>query len=339
LLVAVFSAAGPFFTSFSYEDQNLSFVNIPPVIRAVSFEGGYFYITSNLKLIELDRGGRLLGQADKLATDDAAKRVTFERGGREIILDYSSKPYTLLDGEQRPVESYSYIWNATYPMGSDNLGRDIMTRLMYGARVSLLVAFAAALTNLVAGVAFGSFSAYCGGTVDTVMMRIVDIISTIPLTLYVILIMIFLDAGMTSIITALGTVYWVNMARIVRGEILSLKERDFVLASRTIGSSSFFILRRHLIPNAMGPILVTLTMLIPQAIFMEAFLSFIGLGIPAPLASLGTMCSDSLASLRSASYQLFEPAFLIFALTFGFNFIGDGLRDALDPKSRGNSLA
>ena len=124
------------------------------------------------------------------------------------------------------------------------------------------------------------------------------------------------------------------MARVVRGEILSLKERDFVLASRTIGSSTWTILTRHLIPNAMGPILVTLTMLIPQAIFMEAFLSFIGLGIAPPLASLGTMCSDALATLRTSPYQLFEPALLICVLMFGFNFVGDGLRDALDPKLR-----
>ena len=250
----------------------------------------------------------------------------------EIIMDYSQSPYTMLDENGERIEEAKHIWNRTYLLGSDNLGRDMLARLMFGARVSLLVAVVAALTNLVIGVLFGSISAYCGGMVDAVMMRIVDVINTVPLTLYVILIMVVLDAGLLSIILALGTVYWVNMARVVRGEILSLKERDFVLASRTLGSSTATILFRHLIPNAMGPILVTLTMLIPSAIFMEAFLSFIGLGLTAPLASLGTMCNDALATLRTSPYQLFEPALLICILMFGFNFVGDGLRDALDPK-------
>jgi oligopeptide transport system permease protein len=334
LIVSLFAFFGPFFTRFSYDGQNLEYVNIPPFFMAIECDGALYHITPGLKLIRLGSDGRLNGSVNKVSEDGSAKNISFDDGGKKLVMDYSSRPYSLLDEEGLRAESTSFVWNTTYPLGSDSLGRDMMARLMYGARVSLLVALTAALTNLIIGVFFGSVSAYCGGTVDAVMMRIVDIINTLPLTLYVILIMVFLDAGMTSIIAALGTVYWVNMARVVRGEILSLKQRDFVLASRTIGSSSAVILIRHLIPNAMGSILVTLTMLIPQAIFMEAFLSFIGLGIPAPLASLGTMCSDALGMLRSSPYQLFEPAFLICALTFGFNFIGDGLRDAMDPKLR-----
>ncbi|MDR3332016.1 MAG: ABC transporter permease [Synergistaceae bacterium] len=334
LVVTAFALIGPSFTDFSYEEQNLEYVSIPPLFRAVEYGGRFFYITANLKLIEVGGSGRLLGSVARVSADDAAKRSVFDGGGLTLTLDYSARPYTLLDDGGRRVESRRSIWNRTYLLGSDSLGRDIMTRLMYGARISLLVAFTAATANLLIGVFWGSVSAYCGGMTDAVMMRIVDIINTLPLTLYVILIMVFLDAGLASIVMALGTVYWVNMARVVRGEILSLKERDFVLASRTIGSPPSVILCRHLIPNAMGPILVTLTMLIPQAIFMEAFLSFIGLGIPAPLASLGTMCSDAIGMLRTSPYQLFEPAIAICALTFGFNFIGDGLRDALDPKLR-----
>ena len=166
------------------------------------------------------------------------------------------------------------------------------------------------------------------------MMRIVDIISTIPLTLYVILIMVLLGSGLGSIIVALGSVYWVGMARVVRGQVLSLKQQEFVLAARTIGSSTSTILFRHLIPNAMGAILVTATMLIPSAIFMEAFLGFLGIGLKPPLASLGTMCNDATENLRSCPYQLFIPAFVIVLIMFAFNFVGDGLRDALDPKLR-----
>ncbi|MDR1019811.1 MAG: ABC transporter permease [Synergistaceae bacterium] len=334
LIVSLFAFFGPFFTRFSYDGQNLEYVNIPPFFRAIERNGALYHITPGLKLIKLRDGGWLDGAVNRVSTDESAKKISFDDYGKKLVMDYSSRPYALLDGEGRRSGPTQFVWNRTYLLGSDSLGRDMMARLMYGARVSLLVALTATLANLIIGVFFGSVSAYCGGSIDAVMMRIVDIINTLPLTLYVILIMVFLDAGMTSIIVALGTVYWVNMARVVRGEILSLKQRDFVLASRTIGSSSAVILARHLIPNAMGSILVTLTMLIPQAIFMEAFLSFIGLGIPAPLASLGTMCSDALGMLRSSPYQLFEPAFLICALTFGFNFIGDGLRDAMDPKLR-----
>ena len=332
LLVLLFALLGPRFTPFSYREQNLAYVNLPPLMQTIAADGAYFYITTNLKLIELDAAGRLLGAPDRLRTDETNRRIIFDHNGREVTLDYSQRPYTLLGEGGARYGNGKLMWNRTYLLGSDNLGRDMMARLMYGARISLLVAVMAALTNLIIGVLFGSVSAYCGGAVDNVMMRVVDMISILPLTLYVILIKIFLGSGLSSIVLALGTVYWVIMARVVRGEILSLKERDFVLAAITIGSSPKTILLRHLIPNAMGPILVTLTMLIPQAIFMEAFLSFIGLGLAAPLASLGSMCSDALAALRAAPYQLFLPALLICVLMFGFNFLGDGLRDALDPK-------
>ena len=164
------------------------------------------------------------------------------------------------------------------------------------------------------------------------MMRIVDIISTIPLTLYVILIMQVLGSGLQSIIVALGSVYWVDMARVVRGQILSLKQQEFVVAAKTIGSSSRTILFDHLIPNALGSILVTMTMLIPSAIFMEAFLGYLGIGLQPPLASLGTMCNDASANLRTSPHELLIPALMICAIMFAFNFVGDGLRDALDPK-------
>ncbi len=164
--------------------------------------------------------------------------------------------------------------------------RDILTRLMYGTRVSLMVAFVAVAVNLVIGVLYGGISGYLGGNVDAVMMRIVDIISTIPLTLYVILIMVILGSGLQSIVIALGTVYWVDMARVVRGQVLGLKEQEFVQAAKTIGSSTKTILLSHLIPNAMGSILVTVTMLIPSAIFMEAFLGYLGIGLKPPLPAL-----------------------------------------------------
>jgi oligopeptide transport system permease protein len=166
------------------------------------------------------------------------------------------------------------------------------------------------------------------------MMRVVDILYAIPLLLWVILLMVVLKPGLQNVLIAIGAVYWLNMARIVRGQVLSLKEQDYVLAALTIGVPHHRIILRHLIPNAIGPILVTITLSIPQAIFVEAFLSFIGLGVGAPMASWGMLASDALGGFRSYPYQLFFPAAAICLTMLAFNFLGDGLRDALDPRMR-----
>ncbi|MDR2103100.1 MAG: ABC transporter permease [Treponema sp.] len=331
ILLIVFGALGPLFSPYRYGDQNLSFVNIPPYFNAYEHGGRYFYITQNLKLIEADRGGRLIAPLKMIRDDGSKKQTSFDVEGTVLIVDYSQRPPILVD-EGGPVAGHKILWNKTYFLGTDNLGRDLLTRLMYGARISLVVAFIAAFVNLVIGILFGGISGLIGGYLDLALMRIVDIIAAIPLTLYVILIMVFLNSGFLSIIIALSSVYWVNMARIVRGQILSLKEQEFVLAARTIGVSTGGILMRHLLPNAIGPIIVTATMLIPTAIFVEAFMSFIGLGVSAPMASWGTMCNDAIETFRISPYQLFFPSLAVCAAMFAFNFVGDGLRDALDLK-------
>ena len=179
----------------------------------------------------------------------------------------------------------------SYLFGTDQLGRDVLARQLYGARISLTVAGIATLVNFFIGVFYGGIAGYLGGRVDTLMMRFVEVISTIPLTLYVILIMVVFNSGFYSVIIAIGSVYWVDMARIVRGQILTLKQQDYVAAARTMGASTGRILTRHLLPNSVGPILVALTMLIPSAIFIESFMSFIGLGVTPPEASWGTLTS------------------------------------------------
>lgn len=335
LILLVFCLAGPYFTPYTYSEQNNKMASIPPLLTVYPGpeDGSYLYITQGLKLIEVDREGNLVRQLKKKKDDSKEKKTSFTWDDDTLVfLDYSRLPNTVLDAEGNRIETSEKKWNHTYLLGTDQLGRDILTRLMYGTRISLMVAFIAALVNMVIGIAYGGISGYLGGRTDTVMMRIVDIISTIPLTLYVILIKMCLDDGLLSIIIALSSVYWVDMARVVRGEMLSLKNQEFVLAARTIGSSTKTILLNHLIPNAMGPILVTVTMLIPSAIFMEAFMSFIGIGIAPPMASLGTMCNDATETLRTNPYQLFLPALVICIIMFAFNFVGDGLRDALDPK-------
>ena len=221
-----------------------------------------------------------------------------------------------------------------HPFGTDQFGRDEFTRIMYGGRISLTIALVASVISFGIGIIYGGISGFFGGTVDVIMMRIVEGVSSVPFMIYVILIMVIMGAGMKSIIIAIAATYWVDMARIVRGEILQLKQEEFVLAARTLGASNMRIIIRHLLPNSMGPIIVTLTLNIPAAIFTEAFLSFVGLGIPAPQASWGTLCSDSLSSYMLFPTQLFFPALAICLTMFAFNFLGDGLRDALDPKMR-----
>jgi len=240
-------------------------------------------------------------------------------------------PYSYSD--QSLFDQNMYI-SREHWLGTDDLGRDLLTRIMYGARISLTVGFVASFINLTVGVVYGGISGYYGGQVDNVMMRIVEILSGIPLLLYVILLMVVLRPGLQNILIALGLVYWLGMARIVRGQILSLKEQDYVLAARTIGADNSRIIYKHLIPNAMGPIIVTATLNIPQAIFTEAFLSFIGLGVNAPMASWGVLANDALPSFRTYPWQLFFPAIAISVTMLAFNFLGDGLRDALDPKQR-----
>lgn len=333
-VLLVFALIGPFFTPYSYSDQKLSLANIPPILNVCALpDGNSLYISPAMKVIEISSGGKLLSRLEKVKDDDKLQRISFKRGKDETVyLDYSQKPFAIMDESGQRFPADKKVWNTSYLLGTDQLGRDILTRLMYGTRISLLVAFIAALVNMVIGILFGSISGFIGGRTDAVMMRIVDIISTIPLTLYVILIKVTLDNGFVSIVAALSSVYWVEMARVVRGQVLSLRQQEFVLAAKTLGSGTRTILLRHLIPNAMGPILVTVTMLIPSAIFIEAFLSFIGIGIAPPMASLGTMCNDAMEALRSNPYQLFLPALVICLIMFAFNFVGDGMRDALDPK-------
>jgi oligopeptide transport system permease protein len=222
----------------------------------------------------------------------------------------------------------------THLFGTDMFGRDIYVRILYGARISLAVGLVASFINLTIGVLYGGISGFVGGKVDNLMMRIVDTIHSVPLMIYVILLMVVVGPGLKSIFITLGISYWSSMARIVRSEVMRIKNEEFVLAARVLGASNRRMLLQHLIPNAMGPILVTLTFSIPQAIFAESFLSFVGLGVSAPMASWGVLSNDAISTLAIYPYQLFFPAAAISVTILAFNFLGDGLRDALDPRLR-----
>ena len=218
--------------------------------------------------------------------------------------------------------------------GTDQLGRDIFTRCWSGARVSLLIGVVVAVLNGTVGILYGGIAGYFGGVADNLMMRLCELIGAIPSMLWMILLVLIMKPGILPIIVAIGATGWIGMARLFRGQVLTLRETEFVMASRTMGAGSIWIIVKHLLPNAMSPIIISMANAIPGAIFSESFLSYIGLGLPLPLASWGTLASDGANQLLIFPYQLLFPALLICITMLCFNLMGDGLRDALDPRMR-----
>lgn len=224
--------------------------------------------------------------------------------------------------------------SAAHWFGTDELGRDMFERTWMGASISLRVGLFAALIDLVIGVIYGGIMGYFGGRVDEIMNRIAEIVYSIPYLLIIILLVVVMGPSLLTIVVAIGITGWVNMAWIVRGQVMQLKNQEYVMASRSLGAGAGRIILRHLIPNAMGPIIVTLTLTVPSAIFAEAFLSFLGLGVQSPAASWGTMIEDARSAMKVFPWRLFFPALFISLTMLAFNIFGDGLRDALDPKLR-----
>lgn len=248
--------------------------------------------------------------------------------------DYREQHYDHTNAVMGTVCTMEGMEGHTHIFGTDNLGRDIFTRIWMGGQISLIIAFTCAFVDFILGMLYGGVSGYFGGTLDIIMMRILEIINGIPYLIIIILLMMVLDRGMITIIFAYSLVGWIPMARLVRGQVVALKQQEFITAAEALGASSWRIITRHLLPNTLSVVIVRVTLSIPGAIFMEAYLSYLGLGIPLPQSSWGSMAQAGIENFRLYPSQLIIPAICISLTMLAFNMFGDGMRDAFDPKLR-----
>ncbi|MDL4842924.1 oligopeptide ABC transporter permease [Aquibacillus rhizosphaerae] len=331
LIVLVFiiliSLVGPLLNDYEFDSANYDAAFLPPKVEGLEWAGfnGHqtFTVQGETPEEAIQRGLEGYEVEEQYLLGSEVVEQPSEQNDNYYSVDIEVDIYSAKGFEDE------YFW-----FGTDSMGRDLWTRIWKGTQISLYIGLLAALIDMVVGVLYGGISGYYGGRVDNYMQRIIEILSGIPNLVVVILMIIVLKPGLLAITIALTITGWIGMARIVRGQTLKLKNQEFVLAAKTLGSSDKRILMKHLIPNVTGMIIINTMFTIPSAIFFEAFLSFIGLGLQSPYASLGTLIDTAFDSYRVYPYMLVYPAIIISLLMIGFNILADGLRDALDPKMR-----
>ena len=344
IALMLFALVGPLFTPYDYSVQNLEVVNVPPVMKVYQIPNGdYLYITTALKVISVTPDGKLSGQLRKVRDESDKSMTIFDADGTEVALYYGGSPYVIADEATGSIYPSKTMWNKSYILGTDALGRDVLTRLMYGGRVSLIIGFIVVAIEGSIGIIMGGISGYFGGWVDNLIMRIVDVFYCLPSMPIIIILGAAMDAmridswtRMMYLMLILGFLGWPGIARLVRGQILSLREQEFMTAAEACGISAWHRIFRHLIPNVIPQLIVTCTMSLGSTILTEATLSFLGLGVKYPFASWGNIINDVNNAYVMTNYLfIWVPAGICLLITvLGFNFVGDGLRDAFDPKMK-----
>lgn len=320
VIIILSSLIVPNITGYGYREQNIAAKDLPPRIPL-------------LEDIGIADGTRVLKNRKKEALSDP-KRYP-EGSVLEIVREFEAKGVAMVDVK---VDAYVYAGVSAdeyHWFGTDYLGRDLCTRLFKGARVSLIIAFVSVVTNVIIGVIYGAISGYYGGKVDIVMTHFAEVLDGLPYVVVTILFMLLLGAGITSLILAMCVTGWIGTSRLIRAQFFRFKEREYVLAARTLGVGDIALIFRHILPNCVGPLITRAMIAIPGAIFSESFLAYIGLGIAPPEPSIGILLSDGQNVLLQYPYQTFFPAVLISVLMIAFNMFANGLRDALDPTKRG----
>ena len=356
ILLGLFAFVGPLIVPYSYDEVIPGANNLHPWHYSLEDQEELAAAQDPEMAIELARAEAEAEGRELSRIEEAQIRAQVKSGGDvdELRAELGIKPklFGYTNDELQRMADGEFVFPHVF--GCDMQGRDIMVRTMIGTRVSMIVGICCALIVLVIGAIYGSISGYCGGKVDAVMQRIVEIIYTIPEVLIILLLgatlkpilenfqnsgdgflqnmVTILGPNLIAIFIAFGLLYWVTMSRIIRGQILQLKQQEYVTAARALGAKGGRIIKRHLLPNCVGQIVTTTFLQIPSAIFTESFLSFLGMGVSAPMTSLGSMCSDGLSGLQSYPYRLFIPAIILSILILCLNLFGDGLRDALDPR-------
>ncbi|OCJ58969.1 peptide ABC transporter permease [Agrobacterium tumefaciens] len=336
VLITLFSFIGPHFLSHTYDQVFSSYVSVAPSLEPRPD-------VNNLQSVMEGVAGRARVELKEFAVEGQTFTATvtssspidprttryFDRAN-----EFENTKVVATEDDGLTLKLEGDVNREYFFFGTDSNGRDMLARVMLGGQISIAVGVLASLVSLGIGVLYGATAGYIGGRVDNVMMRFVEILYSLPFVFLVVVLVVFFGRSFILIFLVIGAVEWLDMARIVRGQTLALKRREFVAAAQALGLSDWQIIRRHIIPNTIGPVVVFVTVVVPKVILLESFLSFLGLGVQAPLTSWGALISEGANNIQSAPWLLIFPAIFFVLTLFSLNFVGDGLRDALDPKDR-----